>query len=75
MLLHKTKDTIKYKSKMEKRLGITLKQNYINKITIPTGNSDIIYRFPLDSRKQGKEKRFGLGKTKAGMVTASSAAK
>ena len=68
---------VNYKPRMEKRLEITLKQNYVTRITtmlnsgmIPTGKRDIIRRF-----LQGQGKRFGLGKIKAGMVSASSAAK
>ena len=43
---------------MEKMLGITLKQSYVNRIRtmlnlgmIPTGNSDIIHRFLLRNAK------------------------
>ena len=52
LLLHKPKGITNYKAKMEKRLGVTLRQSYVIKITtrlnsvmIPTGNSDIIHRF------------------------------
>ena len=51
LLLHKPKGTT---TKMEKRLKVTLKQSYVNRITamlnsgmIPPGNSDIIHRFLL----------------------------
>ena len=54
LLLPKPKGTTTYKAKMEKRLGVTLKQSYVTKIMtmlntgmIPTGNSDIIHRFLL----------------------------
>ena len=47
---------------MKKRLGITLKQSYVNRITsmldsgmIPTGNSDIIHRFLLKKKGPGEE--------------------
>ena len=33
LLLHKPKGTVTYKAKMEKRLGVTLKQSYVNIIT------------------------------------------
>ena len=63
--LHKPEGTINYKSKMEKRLRITLKQSYVNKITpmldsgmIPTGNSDIIHRFLLRKTRPGEEIRM-----------------
>ena len=59
---------------MEKRLEITPKQSYVNRITtmlnsgmIPTGNSDTLYRFLLGKTRPGK--------IKAGIVTTSSAAK
>ena len=54
LLLHKPKDTATYKAKMEKRLVVTLKQVYVNRITtmlnsgmIPPGNSDKVHRFLL----------------------------
>ena len=75
LLLHKPKGATNYKSKMEKRLGTTLKKSYVIKITtmhnsgnLPTGNSNIIHRFLLG-------RRFGIGKTKAGMDTANNAAR
>ena len=47
---------------MEKRLGVTLKQSYVNKITamlnpgmIPPGNSDIIHRLLLGKTRPGSE--------------------
>ena len=42
LLLHKPKGTITYKSKMEKRLGVTLKQGYVNRITtmLNAGNKE-----------------------------------
>ena len=65
---------------MEKRLGVTIKQSYVNRITtmfnsgmIPPENSDIVHRFY--SGNQGQVQRFGGGRTKAGMVTASSTVK
>ena len=51
LLLHKPRGTTTYRTRMEKRLGVTLKQSYVNKVTamlnsgiIPAGNSDIIHR-------------------------------
>ena len=51
LLLHKPKGTVNYKAKMEKRLGVTLKQSYVNRITtmlnsgmIPPENSDIAHK-------------------------------
>ena len=65
---------------MEKRLGVTLRQSYVTKITtilntsmIPTGTAMLFTDFY--SGKQGQEKRFGIGKTKTGMVTANNAAR
>lgn len=62
LLLHKPKDTTNYKTKMEKRLGVNLKQSYVNRITamlnsgmIPPGNSDIIRRFLLGKTRPGDE--------------------
>ena len=53
-----------YKAKMEKRLGVTLKQSYVNKITamlnsgtIPPGNSGIIHRFLLRKTRPRSEIR------------------
>ena len=50
---------------MEKRLGVTLKQSYVNKITamldlgmIPPGNSDLIHRFLLGKTRPGSEIRM-----------------
>ena len=47
---------------MEKMIGNTLKQSYVNRITamlisgmIPTGNSDIIHRFLLGKTRPGEE--------------------
>ena len=47
---------------MEKRLGITVKQGYVNRITamlnsgiIPPGNSDIIHSFLLGKARPGEE--------------------
>ena len=49
---------------MEKRLGVTLRQFYVAKVTtmlntgmIPTGNSDIIHRFLLGKTRPGEEIR------------------
>ena len=77
LLLHKPRGTVTYKTKVEKRLGVTLKQSYVNRRTtmlylgmIPPGNSNIVH-----SRKQGQVQRFGRGKIKAGMVTTNNAAK
>ena len=65
---------------MEKRLGVTLKQSYVNKITamlnsgmIPPENNDMIHRFLL--RKTSQVQRFERGRTKAGMATASNTAR
>ena len=51
LLLHKPKGATNYRSKMEKRLGTTLKKSYVIQITtmlnssmIPTGNSNILHR-------------------------------
>ena len=64
LLLHKPKGTTTYKAKMEKRLGTTLKQSYVTRITtmlnsgmIPTGNSDILHRFLLGKTRPGDEIR------------------
>ena len=57
-----------YKAKMEERLGVTLKQGYVNRITtmlnsgmIPSGNNDIVHRFLLGKKSQVQ--RAGRGKT------------
>ena len=49
---------------MEKRLGVTLRQSYVTRITtmlnsgmIPTGKSDIIHRFLLGKTRPGDEIR------------------
>ena len=49
LLLHNPKGITTYKAKMEKRLGITLRQSYVTRITtmlnsgmIPTGNSNTV---------------------------------
>ena len=49
LLLQKPRGTITYKTKMEKRLGVTLKHSYVNRVAaminsgmISPGNSDII---------------------------------
>ena len=64
LLLHKLKGIITYKAKMEKRLGVTLKQSYVNIITavlnsgmIPPGNSYIVHRFLLWKTRPGSEIR------------------
>ena len=64
LLLHKPKGAINYKSRMEKRLVIIVKQNYVNRITtmlnsgmIPTGKSDIIHRFLLGKTRPWEEIR------------------
>ena len=53
-----------YKAKIEKRLGVTLRQSYVTRIMtmlntgmIPTGNSDIIHRFLLGKTRPGEEIR------------------
>ena len=64
LLLHKPKGITTYKAKMEKRLGVTLRQSYVTRIMtmlntgmIPTGNSDIICRFLLGKTRPGDEIR------------------
>ena len=49
---------------MEKRLGVNLRQHYVNRITtmfnsgmIPRGNSDILHRFLLRKTRPGEEIR------------------
>ena len=55
---------------MEKRLGSTLKQGYVNRITamlnsgmIPPGNSNIIQRFLLGKTRPGEEIRTWKNKS------------
>ena len=64
LLLHKPKGATNYRSKMEKRLGTTLKKSYVIQVTtmlnlgmIPTGNSDILHRFLLGKTRPGEEIR------------------
>ena len=64
LLLHKTKRTINYRFKMEKRMGTNLKKSFVIKITtmlnsgmIPAGNSNIIHRFLLGKTRLGEEIR------------------
>ena len=51
------KGATNYKFKMEKRLGIILKQSYVNKIMtmLNSGNSAIIHRFLLGKTRPGEE--------------------
>ena len=53
-----------YKSKMEKRFGVDLKQDYVNRVPtilnigmIPPGNSDILHRLTLRKTRPGEEIR------------------
>ena len=53
-----------YKSEMEKSLGVTFKQGYVNKVTemlnsgmIPPGNSNIMHRLILGKTRVGEEIR------------------
>ena len=69
-----------YKAKIEKRLGVTLRQSYVTRIMtmlntgmIPTGNSDIIHRFLLGKTRPGEE--IQNWKTKTGMDSANNAAR
>ena len=64
LLLHRPASTVTYRSKMEKRFGMHLRQGYVNKITgmlndgtIPPGNADILHRLILGKTKAGIEIR------------------
>ena len=56
LLIQKPRGRITYKSKMKKRFGVTLKHDYVNRVTtmlnsgmIPPGNSDILHMSKLAS--------------------------
>ena len=64
LLLHKPAGEVTYRSKLEKRFGIHLRQGYVKKITamlnngtIPPGNADILYRLILGKTRPGREIR------------------
>ena len=70
LLLHKPKGTTIYKAKMEKRLGVTLKQSYVNRITtmlslgmIPPGNRVIAHRFLLGKTRPSSEIRMWMNQS------------
>ena len=55
---------VTYRSKLEKRFGVHLRQGYVNKITempnngtVPPGNADIIHRLILGKTRPGIEIR------------------
>ena len=75
LLLHKLKGTTTYKTKIEKRLGVTLKQSYVNRITAMVNSGMIPPENSFYSGKQGWVKRFERGKNRAGIATASSTAR
>ena len=65
LLLHTPEGTTTYKSNMEKRLGPTLKQSYVNRITamlnfgmILLGNSYITDRFLIVEIRPGEDIRM-----------------
>ena len=75
LLLHKPASVVTYRSKLEKRFGVHLRQGYVNKITemlnngnIPPGNADILHRLILGKSRLGIEIRNW--KIQAGMGTA-----
>ena len=64
LLLHEPKGATNFRSKMQKRLGTTLKKSYVIQVTtmlnsgmMPTGNSDILHRFQLGKTRPGGEIR------------------
>ena len=69
LLIQKPKGTITYKSKMEKTVGATLNQGYVNRVTtvlkcciIPPGNSDVLHRLILEKT------RLGGGRIRTGTI-------
>ena len=73
----KPRGTITYKSKMEKRFGVTLKQGYVDRVTtmlmIPPGNSDILHRLIL--RKTRSCEEIQKWKNQTGIAIVNSAAR
>ena len=62
LLIHKPQGATNYRSKMEKRLGTTLKKSYVIQIMtmlnsgmMPTENSNILHRFLLRKTRPGEE--------------------